>query len=535
MVEIIVEKGGVEIHRSPVEGDLTIGRAAHAQVRLDDMRVHRAHARLLWQDGHLCVLDLDTSNGTMLDGRRIQGIVRFEGTARVEIGPFTLRRSDVGVANPALDEDTGSDEDSGLHAAVTPRAEVLDANLLEASLPRVRVGRHFVFIDDATQALPATDGVAAPRAPGRRRLTSYKQRRGRAVKALADASVDVAGARIHAAPFDVERLAALTSDSDRYRAGHDVARLIVAMPGGGRAMVRVTCDGAPLFAREVDVGRGIVIEPVPLLERGHYVATLEVGGVIVGEPVLFFAEAVAAQSATAGNDGDGDERAPSSAAPPRGELGKELTVALEAPRDRSRATVVRGLYLSRRDHLATPIVVDDVVAERASLRAVEDLECLVVAAFDPARDSFTVFELGDVARGARSPQKHHARPRHGVAAAAARRRGTAAGTGFLPRRRWRGRLRAGVSARICSDAAARRRRRERALARRGRAAPRHRALAHAVARGEGLLAVGCAGRGLCAGIADGRASPLPPRCPCGSRSHRRRRARHSDRARPRSA
>lgn len=404
MVDIIVEKGGVEVHRFPVEGDLTIGRAASAQVRLDDMRVHRAHARLLWQGGHLCILDLETTNGTLVDGRRIRGVVRFERTAAAQIGPYTLRRADGvegGGANPALDENTGSDEDSGLHAAVTPRLEVSDASLLQQALPFVRVGRHFVFVDDAEAAL-ANAGASAGRA---KRLTSYRQRRGRVVKALADGAVEIAGGKIHAAPFEVERLASIATDRTTYVAGRDVARLIVALPGGGRVTVRVTHEGVLVHEREVDVERGVAIERLPLMATGRYHARLLVGGALTGEPVPFFAVARGAAQADAGAHGL-DAAAPvlHVRAEPlltlAGELGRELVVGTTQGVGPRADAFVRGLSIVRRDHLGTPLVIDDVVAEQAAFRAVADLEQLVIASFDPARDAFSVFELGDIPRGA---------------------------------------------------------------------------------------------------------------------------------------
>lgn len=405
MVDIIVEKGGVEVHRFPVEGDLTIGRAASAQVRLDDMRVHRAHARLLWQSGHLCILDLETTNGTIVDGRRIRGVVRFERTAAAQIGPYTLRRADGvegGARNPALDENTGSDEDSGLHAAVTPRLEVSDASMLQQALPHVRVGRHFVFVDDAAAAL--AQASAAGRA---KRLTSYRQRRGRVVKALADGAVEIAGGKIHAAPFEVERLASIATDRTTYVAGKDVARLIVALPGGGRVTVRVTHEGVLVHERELDVERGVAIDRLPLVASGRYHARLLVGGALTGEPVPFFAVARGAavdheNPATSGFD---------SASPVlhvrseplltlAGELGRELVVGTSHVAGPRPDAFVRGLSIVRRDHLGTPLVIDEVVAEQAAFRAVADLEQLVIASFDPARDAFSVFELGDVPRGA---------------------------------------------------------------------------------------------------------------------------------------
>ena len=45
-------------------------------------------------------------------------------------------------------------------------------------------------------------------------------------------------------------------------------------------------------------------------------------------------------------------------------------------------------------------MIDDVVAEQAAFRAVADLEQIVIASFDPARDAFSVFDAALAGGGA---------------------------------------------------------------------------------------------------------------------------------------
>ncbi len=68
---------------------LLVGRAEEADLRLDSPIVSREHARFTSRDGALSVQDLDSSNGTFVDGTRADRATLADG-ARVVIGPFVL-------------------------------------------------------------------------------------------------------------------------------------------------------------------------------------------------------------------------------------------------------------------------------------------------------------------------------------------------------------------------------------------------------------------------------------------------------------
>ncbi|HEX2688207.1 MAG TPA: sigma 54-interacting transcriptional regulator [Kofleriaceae bacterium] len=57
----------------PLDGDIVIGRADGAQVRLLDKSVSRAHARISMHGGRAEILDLGSQNGTKVNGERIVG------------------------------------------------------------------------------------------------------------------------------------------------------------------------------------------------------------------------------------------------------------------------------------------------------------------------------------------------------------------------------------------------------------------------------------------------------------------------------
>ena len=60
------------------EKGLSIGRDDGNEVCLDDMRASRRHCRLDWKSGRFTLIDLDSSNGTFVNGvpvkeRRLDG------------------------------------------------------------------------------------------------------------------------------------------------------------------------------------------------------------------------------------------------------------------------------------------------------------------------------------------------------------------------------------------------------------------------------------------------------------------------------
>jgi pSer/pThr/pTyr-binding forkhead associated (FHA) protein len=59
--------GGVE-RTIELAGTTSIGRAADNGIVLDDTQVSRCHAMLLVQDGAVLLLDMESSNGTFVNG-----------------------------------------------------------------------------------------------------------------------------------------------------------------------------------------------------------------------------------------------------------------------------------------------------------------------------------------------------------------------------------------------------------------------------------------------------------------------------------
>ena len=71
------------------EGDtLTIGRSKKADVPIDNSAVSRRHTSLSMRDGKYFVSDSGSSNGTIVNGVKIDETVHVTENDRIEIGKF---------------------------------------------------------------------------------------------------------------------------------------------------------------------------------------------------------------------------------------------------------------------------------------------------------------------------------------------------------------------------------------------------------------------------------------------------------------
>jgi diguanylate cyclase (GGDEF)-like protein len=71
------------------QSDTIIGRAADAAIHLQDDGVSRRHARIVQRDGDLCIEDLDSANGTLVNDHRIRSAVLRDGD-KIQMGSTTI-------------------------------------------------------------------------------------------------------------------------------------------------------------------------------------------------------------------------------------------------------------------------------------------------------------------------------------------------------------------------------------------------------------------------------------------------------------
>ena len=88
---VIAQQPRLEIGRTAyplVRAVTRIGRGADVDIRIDDPGASRNHCEIV-MGSPLIVRDLNSTNGTMVDGKRITDLVLTEGTA-IQIGSTTL-------------------------------------------------------------------------------------------------------------------------------------------------------------------------------------------------------------------------------------------------------------------------------------------------------------------------------------------------------------------------------------------------------------------------------------------------------------
>jgi pSer/pThr/pTyr-binding forkhead associated (FHA) protein len=75
---------------TPPEGETTIGRGEDCTLVIPDASVSRRHARIVIKRGAATVQDLESQNGVLVNGARIDQPVRLKSRDKLQIGRFTL-------------------------------------------------------------------------------------------------------------------------------------------------------------------------------------------------------------------------------------------------------------------------------------------------------------------------------------------------------------------------------------------------------------------------------------------------------------
>jgi len=178
-LEIIVERDGVQ-RRVEVDGEsVTLGRGKESDVRLDDPLASREHCRLERLGAEVFVVDLDSANGTWVNGGRVQRRPLAAGE-EFRIGSTRVRLGGSLAENLASIESTQTQQVSrerdmlqtllavlrAVHGE--DRLDRMAAMLIDAAVSLTRAERGFLFLVEkgrTTLAMGrnfAREPVAAP-------------------------------------------------------------------------------------------------------------------------------------------------------------------------------------------------------------------------------------------------------------------------------------------------------------------------------------------------------------------------------------
>ncbi len=88
---VVVEPDDARGTSFPLDGELTIGRAQGCAVALpSDTFVSQMHARVFLRGDDYWVQDLGSTNGTLVNGRKVDGAVPLRRGDRVQVGRSVL-------------------------------------------------------------------------------------------------------------------------------------------------------------------------------------------------------------------------------------------------------------------------------------------------------------------------------------------------------------------------------------------------------------------------------------------------------------
>lgn len=128
-------KGDDGRHDIALTGALSVGRGRDCDLTLDDAEASRMHARFVVENGQVFLEDLNSSNGTWVNGGRVTARTELKAGDSVLIGTHTLRLFINGEGTPAEDDATvlshedatvlaGSANGTGAGAAPLPGSDI---------------------------------------------------------------------------------------------------------------------------------------------------------------------------------------------------------------------------------------------------------------------------------------------------------------------------------------------------------------------------------------------------------------------------
>ena len=99
---VITEKGGEQRRLDFDKPEVTIGRVQGNDIILPKGNVSKRHSRIVLKDGKFIVVDLKSTNGTYVNGRKITSPLVIKNSDKIYIGDFILNVDDTSAAPMAI-------------------------------------------------------------------------------------------------------------------------------------------------------------------------------------------------------------------------------------------------------------------------------------------------------------------------------------------------------------------------------------------------------------------------------------------------
>lgn len=118
---IITEKGGGTERHEFEQNEVTIGRVQGNDIILGKGNVSKRHSRIVLKDGRFIVVDLKSTNGTYVNGRKVTSPIVVKPGDKIYIGDFTLM-VEGGAGTPARSAVVEPGSEPALPPVPPPRA-----------------------------------------------------------------------------------------------------------------------------------------------------------------------------------------------------------------------------------------------------------------------------------------------------------------------------------------------------------------------------------------------------------------------------
>ena len=165
MAKVMISFGGETLGEYPVEEPAAVvGRDAGCHIRIDNLGVSRAHCQIIKRAEGYVLQDMNSANGTFVNGSRVGEQLLKEGD-EILVGKYTLKFSHEAAATPAPQHAADqADMGDGIHTYV------MDGEKIRERLGQMQAGggppeAQPERAKDATRRIPPLPGMSAPSTP----------------------------------------------------------------------------------------------------------------------------------------------------------------------------------------------------------------------------------------------------------------------------------------------------------------------------------------------------------------------------------
>jgi pilus assembly protein CpaF len=158
---VITEKGGKPRSEQFDQSEITIGRVQGNDIVLPKGNISKRHSRIVLRDGKFIIVDLKSTNGTFVNGKRISSPQVLKDSDKIYIGDFTLQLEMKGLGAGNGAEAPRVDTPAPRPAPTPPPAPVAQAKNGVHAEAEAEDDPDRLFDQDANEAAAAPKGGAA--------------------------------------------------------------------------------------------------------------------------------------------------------------------------------------------------------------------------------------------------------------------------------------------------------------------------------------------------------------------------------------